>query len=160
MKGNTDSYKSEQALKLQAERYCSGAEHSVWQGSTKLQEGGAESQEAVGRIISDLIKENYIDQLRFARAVVHDKLMFNKWGRIKIRFYLKNQKIDEPTINKAMEQIDEEEYMDILKSVVSEKNRSLKETDKRLRAAKLMRSVAQCGFEPELLRSFVQLPQD
>ncbi|MCQ2058896.1 MAG: RecX family transcriptional regulator [Bacteroidaceae bacterium] len=160
MKKNDGTFKSEQELMLQAERYCAGSEHSVWQVSTKLQEWGAGSQDVVERIISRLIKENYIDQLRFAHAVVHDKLMFNKWGRIKIRFYLKNQKIDESTINKAMEQIEEKEYMDILKSVISGKNKSLKEKDKRLRAAKLMRSVVQCGFEPELVRSFVQLSQD
>lgn len=160
MKSAENRVKSEYKLKLLAERYCAGSEHSVWQLKTKLCEWGVESQAAMERIISCLINNNYIDELRFARAVVHDKLMFNKWGRIKIRFYLKNQHIDEPIINTAMELIDETEYLEILKNVVVNKSKSLKETDKWQRNAKLMRSVVQCGFEPELVRSFVSLPED
>lgn len=160
MKPTDKRIKSEQELRLLSERYCAGCEHSVYQVETKLSEWGVESKAVADRIISCLIKENYIDELRFARAVVHDKLLFNKWGRIKIRFYLKNQHIDESTINTAMELIDETEYLEILKSVVANKSRSLKETDKWQRSAKLMRSVVQCGFEPELVRSFVSLPED
>lgn len=160
MKRNTDSHKSEQELKLMAEHYCMTSEHSVRQVNDKLHEWGVESATAAERIISGLIKDRYIDEQRFASAVVHDKLMFNRWGRVKIRLYLKNQCIDELTINTAMEQIDEKEYVEILRSVVAGKSKSIKATDKWQHDAKLMRSVVQCGFEPELVRSFVSLPEE
>lgn len=43
------------------------------------------SPDASERIIARLLKERFIDESRYTRFFVNDKLRFNKWGRDKNR---------------------------------------------------------------------------
>lgn len=45
------------------------------------------------RIVSRLLQERFIDESRFARYFVNDKLRFNKWGRVKINYEMQRKGI-------------------------------------------------------------------
>ena len=106
-------------------------------------------------IMDYLVKEKYIDNKRFARAYCHDKFCYNHWGRIKIRQMLRHLRLGDEEIEEGMETIDEEDYLEALNDVLRAKDRTLKDKDKYLRKAKLVRHLLSRGFETELAISAV-----
>ena len=103
-------------------------------------------------ILNQLKEDKFIDDQRFAGFFVKDKFRFNKWGRIKIRHAMHMKKIDDQIIDRALEeQLDEAEYLEVLKELLVSKNRSLKDKNMFSRKGKLVRFATQRGFEPELV---------
>jgi hypothetical protein len=99
------------------------------------------------------IEEDYINEERFARAFVKDKFRFNHWGRIKITTHLRVLSISSDIIAKAIGEIDEDEYAEILDETVEKKRKTIKKgTDYEIRA-KLLRHALSRGFEYELIAS-------
>ena len=72
-----------------------------------------------------LLDGKYIDERRYARAYVNDKVRFSHWGRIKIRAMLRMQHISDADINEALEDIDIQQYMEVLADVIAAKRRSI-----------------------------------
>jgi len=103
-------------------------------------------------ILKKLKEDKFIDDNRFAGFFVKDKFRFNKWGRIKIRHAMHVKRIDDEIINRALkEQLNEGEYLEVLKELLISKNRSLKDKNTFARKGKLVRFATQRGFEPELV---------
>lgn len=107
-------------------------------------------------IISKLLQENYIDESRFVQAFVKDKFRFNKWGKIKIVYHLKQKQISSENIAKAIENIPEEDYKRLINELLVSKNRNLKAKDGYERKAKLLRFMTQRGFEFELVNNGIE----
>jgi regulatory protein len=103
--------------------------------------------DAYDAIVSHLIKEKYIDQHRFAVAFVRDKYRFNQWGRIKIAQALRMKHVASDAISEALDEIDEEEYEDILTSLLQKKSRSVKANSEYERNGKLIRFAASHGYD-------------
>lgn len=133
---------------------CSGSEHCTSQIMEKLSLWNVSPQDAYD-IMDYLVKEKYIDNSRFARAYCHDKFCYNHWGRIKIRQMLRHLRLNDEEIEEGMETIDEEDYLEALNDVLQAKDRTLKDKDKYLRKAKLVRHLLSRGFETELAISAV-----
>ena len=129
---------------------CGGSEHCSSQIMEKLSSWNVSVQDA-NNIMDYLVKEKYIDNSRFARAYCHDKFCYNHWGRIKIRQMLRHLRLTDEEIAEGMETIDEEDYIEALKDVLRAKDRTLKDKDKYLRKAKLVRHLLSKGFETELV---------
>lgn len=122
----------------------------------KWREGGLDD-DVCERLLDRLEDEGFIDESRYARAFVHDKLEYDHWGRIKMTQALRLKGIGRRTIDDAMKEvIDEARYRDVLRSILQQKARTLTfdpedraETYKALQ--KLVRFAASRGFEPELI---------
>ena len=134
-----------------AERYCSGAEHCCFEVRAMLQRHEAESGD-IDRILKHLIKEGYIDESRYARAFVHDKVRFAKWGRVKIAQALWQKRIPQDVADSALATIDEDEYMTALNDVAQSRYRAAKGATEYERKMKAMKSVCSRGYEPQLVR--------
>ena len=80
-----------------------------------------------GGIIDMLVKEKYIDELRYASAFARDKSSIAGWGAVKIRYMLSAKGIPEDLIAQAMEEIDGEKAVSRLDKLMENKFRSLKE---------------------------------
>jgi len=65
-------------------------------------------------IISELIKDNYLNEERFACAFARGKFRMKMWGRNKIKQHLQIKRITSYCVRKAMEEIEEEEYIGTL----------------------------------------------
>lgn len=133
---------------------CSGSEHCTSQIMEKLSLWNVSPQDAYD-VMDYLVKEKYIDNKRFARAYCHDKFCYNHWGRIKIRQMLRHLRLGDEEIEEGMETIDEEDYLEALNDVLRAKDRTLKDKDKYLRKAKLVRHLLSRGFETEIAISAV-----
>ena len=99
--------------------YCSTAEHCRAEVTEKLQRWGI-SYDAIDRIINRLEQEKYIDEERFCRAFIHDKYRFAKWGKIKIGQALQLKKIPQRVSFQYLNEIDEDEYLEVIKMPFSE----------------------------------------
>lgn len=72
-------------------------------------------------IISDLIKDNYLNEERFAQSFARGKFRMKKWGRNKIKQELKRRLVSPYCIKKGMKEIDEDEYLDTILYLVEKK---------------------------------------
>lgn len=102
-------------------------------------------------IIAALIEENYLDEERFAIAFTGGKFRINHWGRIKIKYALKQKQVSDYSIKKAMNQINEEDYLALLKKLANEKYVSLKGEQYLVRKKKTMDYLIGKGFEMKLV---------
>ena len=105
----------------------------------------------VEKVLQTLKKEGFIDESRYAGMFVRDKLRFNRWGKIKIRFMLSSKQIPEEIIRDAIDGIDDHNYLEILKEELIKKRRQIKDNDPFKVRNKLARFAQQRGFESGLI---------
>lgn len=131
---------------LKAETYCSAAERCIFDVETKLTAWGIAPHEQQP-IIDKLCKERYLDQARYCRAFVRDKYRFNQWGRVKINQTLRMKRIASEQIFQGLLEIEEEEYLKILKQLLQQKGRTIKAKNDYEYSTKLIRFAVGRGFE-------------
>jgi len=100
--------------------FCNYQERSHQEVRNKLYDLGASKTE-VEDTIAQLIEKDLINEERFARAIARGKFRLKQWGRIKIKVQLKQHKVSEYCIKKAMTEIDEEEYEQVLQKLTTRK---------------------------------------
>src|SRR6476661_8147393 len=108
----------EQALQ-KAKHYCGYQERSHFEAKEKLYSFGLHKQD-VELVLSQLIEENYLNEERFAVRFASGKFSLKHWGRIKIKYELKQKQVSEYCIKAALEEIDEEEYKNSLMKLASQ----------------------------------------
>ncbi len=131
-----------------ARNFCDYQERCIYDVKNKLQTWKA-SDTTIESIINRLEKEDYINEERFAVTFAVGKLRNNKWGRTKIFYALSQKHIPEIYIQMGLNEIDEEEYLNTLKSVLNSKK--INESDDFKRKAKLVKYAQQKGFQPSLV---------
>ena len=131
-------------LTAKAEAYCAAAEHCISEMKNKLQQWEATSEQSE-HIIAHLLVGKYIDEDRYCQAFAHDKILYQGWGRIKIRAALYAKHLPSSSITQALSSINESEYFDTLKRVMATKKRAIKSNDPMARE-KLIRFCLQRGF--------------
>lgn len=102
-------------------------------------------------IIATLIEENYLNEERFAIAYAGGKFRIKGWGRVKIKYELKQKRVSEYCIKKALKQIDESNYIDKLTKLAIEKYQSLKAEQYLIRKKKTIDYLVGRGFELDLI---------
>lgn len=142
---------TEQEALSKAAAYCSSAEHCTAEVVAKLNAWGIPA-EGQARILARLVQEHYIDEARYARFYINDKFRFNKWGRNKIIQGLRAKKIPDSVYAVELEGIDEEDYLDILRSLLEAKRRDVKARNSYERDCKLIRFALGRGYEMEAIR--------
>ncbi len=105
-----------------------------------------------GRLVERLIDERFIDDQRFAHAFVNDKFTYQHWGRIKIRYTLRQKGIEESIICRMLEEvIDEDQYLTTCVEAMRPKSRGMELPFSPNDRARLFRFAAQRGFEPNII---------
>ena len=142
---------TEQEAYLQLAALCAQAEHCEQEMRDKMRRW--ELDETVqNRIVNRLIKERYVDDERYARAFVKDKIRYNKWGRRKVQQALWQKRIDADIQQRVLDEIEEKEYLDILRPLLKQKRKSIKaESDYELNQ-KLVRFALGRGFDFDIIR--------
>ena len=129
-----------------AATYASRCEHCESEVREKLVTWGGTNEET-DEIIAYLIEERYVDNQRYANSYTRDKFRFNHWGKYKINMMLRSKDIDSETIEEALGQIDEEEYLEKLQQILQDKLRSLKYSSEYEKKGKLFKFAQSRGFE-------------
>lgn len=114
----------EQALQ-KLKHYCAYQERCHSEVKEKLYNLGVWKKEH-DEIISTLIEENYLNEERFAIAYAGGKWRVKQWGRVKIKYELKQKQVSEYYYKKSIAANQQEEYLAVLKKLADEKYASLK----------------------------------
>ena len=142
-----------------AAAYCTLCERCISEVSTKLTAWGVPHYEQQ-KIIARLIEEKFIDEKRYCHAFVNDKVKFNRWGRIKITAALRDKHLSQEHIKEALEDIDEEVYIQALKETIDIKRRELKDKNDLATQQKIIRHAASRGYEPALIIKTIKYKGD
>lgn len=144
----------EQALQ-KLKHYCAYQERSHSEVKEKLYALGVWKKEH-DEIISTLIVENYLNEERFAIAFAGGRFRIKKWGRVKIKYELKQKQVSEYCIKKALKQIDQEEYYRVIHKMAKEKYAALKNDQYLVRKKKVMDYLLGKGYEPAIISQVIQ----
>ena len=126
-----------------AEAYCARAEHCAADVRRKLTEWYAPA-EIVGFIEENLYKNDFLNDERFCRAYVHDKVEYQSWGRVKIEAGLRALQLPSSAIREAMETIEETTYLTNLRQLAASRKSDAPE--------KRIRFLMQRGFTYEEIK--------
>lgn len=141
----------EQALQ-KIKHYCAYQERCHQEVKEKLYSLGMHRKD-VDELISQLIEENYLNEERFAIQYAGGKFRMNHWGKIKIKYALKQKQVSEYCIKKALLQIDNDAYMKTIEKLAAEKQNTLKgEKNNFVKLRKVQDYLLQKGFESDLIK--------
>ena len=150
---------TEQEAYLQLAALCAQAEHCEQEMRDKMKRW--EIDKAVqDRVLQRLIKERYIDNERYARAFVKDKIRYNKWGRRKVQQALWMKHIDQDIQQRVLDEIDEKEYLDVLRPLLKQKRKSIKADSDYELNQKLVRFALSRGFTFDIIRQCIDVDDE
>lgn len=148
--------KTEQDAYLTLAALCAQAEHCQYEMTEKMRRWELDD-EAQARVMQRLVNERYVDDERYARAFVKDKVRYNKWGRRKVEQALWQKHIDEDIRQQVLNEVDDEEYISILKPLLRQKQRSTKAANDYELNQKLIRFALGRGFTFDIIRQCIDI---
>ena len=131
--------------------FCAFQERCIHDAEEKLREWKVGHKHAE-KIIEQLIKEDYLNEERFARSFASGKFRINHWGKTKIIYELERRQVPDLIIQIGLEDIDDEEYTEILREILQRKNREISEKDPFKRKQKLIAYAVQKGYDYGLIK--------
>jgi regulatory protein len=144
----------QQALQ-KIKHFCSYQERCHAEVKEKLYASGLWKKD-VEMIISQLIEDDYLNEERFARQFAGGKFRMKQWGRVKIKFALKQKQVSEYCIRKAMNEIDDETYGSTIRKSLAKKMLTLKgEKNILIKKRKLLDYMLQKGYERDLVMPLI-----
>lgn len=150
---------TEQEAYLQLAALCAQAEHCQREMREKMYRW--ELDETVqNRVLDRLVRERFVDDERYARAFVKDKIRYNKWGRRKVQQALWQKGIDSEIQRKVLDEIDEKEYLDILRPLLRQKRKSIKAQNDYELNQKLLRFALGRGYTFDIIRQCIDVDEE
>lgn len=133
--------------KVKLEAWCAYQERCQYEVSNKLKTLGL-NYELTQQLISELISSNFINEERFAEAFVSGKFRIKRWGKIKIKQHLKAKFISNYSIEKAIKQIEQSDYIKTIQELIHKKAKDFKTSDSEYqKKAKIHNYLACKGYE-------------
>ena len=151
--------KTEQDAYLQLAALCAQAEHCQQEMRDKMKRWDIDAA-TQDRIVARLIKERYVDDERYARAFVKDKIRYNKWGRRKVQQGLWLKHIDDDIQERVLGEVDDSEYLAVLRPLLKQKVRSIRAENDYERTQKLVRFALGRGFTFDIIRQCLNVNDD
>lgn len=142
---------SEQEVLLRLTSLCSTAEHCSHEMLEKMRRWEID-EDTQARIMEYLVKEKYIDDERYARFFAKDKIRYNKWGRRKVEQAMWQKHIDTDIQQRVLGEIDDDEYLLILRPLLKSKRRTVKAANNYEMNMKLIRFAMGRGFTMDIIR--------
>ena len=134
----------EQALRRLA-AMCSKAEHSSGEVDAKMRSWQMDDG-ARTRVAERLRSAGYVDDARFCRSFVHDKMEFDKWGRRKIETALYRKGVSRDIYAPVLDSISDSEYAEALRPMLEAKRRNTKARSDYELNAKLIKYALSRGY--------------
>ena len=145
---------TEQEALLKLSALCARAEHSSGEMLEKMRRWQL-SEDARERVLDRLIDEKFVDDERFARLFVREKIRFDRWGRRKIEQALYQKGVASDISRRVLDEVDDEAYVAELKKLIAAKRRSVQaESDYEMRA-KLTKYALGRGFDYNVIRQCI-----
>ena len=151
--------KTEQDAYLTLAALCAQAEHCQYEMLEKMRRWEL-PEDAQARVMAKLVKERYVDDERYAQAFVKDKIRYNKWGRRKVEQALWQKRIDEDIRKRVLDEVDDDEYLIILRPLLKQKRKTIKAQNDYELNQKLMRFAVGRGFTFDIIRQCIDVDDE
>lgn len=138
---------------------CAKAEHCSGEMVRKMNLWGLDST-VQERIMDRLIAGKYVDDERYTRAFVNDKMTYNQWGRRKIEQALYQKGIPKDVSNRVLDEIPDEDYIAILRPLIHRKWKTVTGRNDYERSMKLIRFAMGRGFDIEQIKQCIDQADD
>ena len=132
--------------------YCSYQDRCHKEVKAKLKSFKISSDE-LNEIVSNLIKDNYLNESRFSKSFVRGKFNIKNWGKVRIVNELKLRNISIYNINLGLKEIDDQDYINKLEDIFNKKLSSLSNLNSNLKKKKIISYVLYRGWERNLIYS-------
>lgn len=132
------------------EHYCTYQERCHEEVQSKLRTMKMDEDE-IDHIITHLIKDNFLNEERFACSFARGKHRIKHWGRIRITNELKFRKINQRLITTALKEIKPEEYLDTFHKTAARIWENIIESNALKKRKKFCDNLLRKGFESQLV---------
>ena len=105
----------------------------------------------IDEIVVHLIQNGFLNEERYAKSYVRGKFNSKKWGRVRIERELRFKGLSSYIIQSAMEEIDDQEYIDTLDILAEKKQREIREKNIYKAKQKLINFLLYRGWEFDLV---------
>ena len=139
------SYTLAQAKK-KLEYYCAYQERCHKEVIAKLKTLGM-IPSVIDKIISELIKANYLNETRFSQSFVRGKFRIKKWGKNRILQELKVREISSFNIKLGMKEISDDNYQKTFYELFEKRRREVKQLTKTEQKKKIFSYMSYRGWE-------------
>ena len=139
------SYTLAQAQK-KLEYYCVYQERCHKEVIAKLKTLGM-IPSVIDKIISELIKANYLNETRFTQSFVRGKFRIKKWGKNRILQELKVRDISSFNIKLGMKEISNDNYQKTFYELFEKRRREVKQLTKTEQKKKIFSYMSYRGWE-------------
>lgn len=138
---------------------CARSEHCQQEMIEKMRQWGV-SEEEQAQVMERLVAEQYVDDARFARAFIYDKIRYNKWGRRKVEQALWMKRIDNSISKPLLDEVDDEEYLNILRPILKQKRKSIKAQSEYELTVKLIKFALGRGFTMDIIKQCIDVENE
>jgi regulatory protein len=107
--------------------------------------------EAREMILLNLMKDNFLNEERFAKSFARGKFRIKHWGKNRIVNELKMRDISPYNIKTALKEIDDKEYINTIYKITENRNNVISESNPYKRKKKLIDFLLRKGFETDLI---------
>jgi regulatory protein len=113
--------------------------------------------ELLEEIIGQLIEDDFLNELRFAKTYARGKFRMKAWGRIKIIHSLKQKGITDYCIKEAMKEINPEDYKESLHVILTQQLEKFPDLSPFERKSKAFRYALSRGYESGIIEELLYL---
>ncbi|MBR0275004.1 MAG: RecX family transcriptional regulator [Prevotella sp.] len=138
---------------------CARSEHCQQEMLDKMRQWGVDEEEQA-KVMARLVEERYVDDERFTRAFVNDKVRYAKWGRRKIEQALWMKRIDEQLARTVLDEVPDEDYIAILRPALKQKRRSTKAASEYEMTMKLIKYALSRGFTMDVIKQCMEVDDE
>ena len=147
---NEKKYFSIEEIKRKLEGYCVYQDRCHKEVEEKIKSFDL-IPEAREMILLNLMKDNFLNEERFAKSFARGKFRIKHWGKNRIVNELKMRDISAYNIKTALKEIDEKEYLKTIYTITEKRNTIISETNHYKRKKKLIDFLLRKGFETDLI---------
>ena len=137
-------------LKKKIEAFCVYQDRCHKEVEQKLREFNLIT-EAKEMILLSLLKDNFLNEERFAKSFARGKFRIKNWGKKRIIRELKFREISAYNIKTALKEIDEKDYLTTIYKITENRNSVISEPNINKRKQKLIGFLMRKGFENDLI---------
>jgi len=137
-------------IKRKLENYCVYQDRCHKEIEQKMRDYNL-IEEAKELILLSLMKDNFLNEERFAKSFTRGKFRIKSWGKQRIVRELKFRDISAYNIKTALKEIEDSQYIETIYRITENRNNVISEPNEFKRKKKLIDFLMRKGFENELI---------
>lgn len=142
-------------IKQKMAAYCAYQERSHQEVEEKLRTFNL-IEEAREEVILFLMRENFLNEERFAQSYARGKFYIKKWGRQKIKSQLKMKGVGERLITQGLKEINAQDYHRAAAEIFEKYYRQVSAKNDFERRSKSVRYLMSRGYEYEIIQNVLE----